>query len=260
MEGEKIYPSEEDLKEMNEELKNAVSGYESMSREFSEFAEQTPDLNKRYEEETEAKAPSEDLTAPDKISALLISPGRYPKRISIGRDLFSLQEAVKGPIQAVYPYEDDVALICNEEGKISGLTLNRALRDETGDIYDVIAGDFLLTGLTPDDFGSLSSDLADKYEQLFYYPEEFIDFAGRLTVLTMSGEAVPLNSVGEKEEGRDLPEETVKEANAEYAAGPKKSGFYYETGLGSYGRDPEEEAPERPSFFDEGFSGPEKVR
>ena len=36
-----------------------------------------------------------------------------------------------------YPYEDPVALVCNEEGKLEGLPLNRALRDEDGDIYSL---------------------------------------------------------------------------------------------------------------------------
>ena len=38
-----------------------------------------------------------------------------------------------------------MALICNEEGKFLGLPLNRALRDDTGEIYDIIAGNFLIT-------------------------------------------------------------------------------------------------------------------
>ena len=41
-------------------------------------------------------------------------------------------------IEAIYPYEDPVALVCNEEGKLEGLPLNRALRDEDGDIYSFL--------------------------------------------------------------------------------------------------------------------------
>ena len=52
----------------------------------------------------------------------------------------SLQHEVGGYIEAIYPYEDPVALVCNEEGKLEGLPLNRAPRDEDGDIYDVVAG------------------------------------------------------------------------------------------------------------------------
>lgn len=69
----------------------------------------------------------------------------FVKEIDPG--LKSLQQEVGGWIQAVYPFEDDVALICNEEGKINGLELNRALRDENGEVLDAIAGPFLIVGI-----------------------------------------------------------------------------------------------------------------
>ena len=36
----------------------------------------------------------------------------------IDSDLKSLQHEVGGYIEAIYPYEDPVALVCNEEGKL----------------------------------------------------------------------------------------------------------------------------------------------
>ena len=57
-----------------------------------------------------------------------------------------MQHEVGGHIEAIYPYEDPVALVCNEEGKLEGLPLIRALRDEDGDIYDVVAGTFMVVG------------------------------------------------------------------------------------------------------------------
>ena len=81
------------------------------------------------------------------MKILMVQPGKIPHETDIEPGLESLQAAVDGPIQAVYPYEDPVALICNEEGKFLGLPLNRALRDDTGEIYDIIAGNFLITGL-----------------------------------------------------------------------------------------------------------------
>ena len=81
------------------------------------------------------------------MKVLMVQPGEIPHETDIEPGLESLQAAVDGPIQAVYPYEDPVALICNEEGKFLGLPLNRALRDDTGEIYDIIAGNFLITGL-----------------------------------------------------------------------------------------------------------------
>lgn len=55
---------------------------------------------------------------------------------------------VGGCIEAVYPFDDPVAIVCNEEAKLEGLPLNRALRDEDGDIYDIVAGTFMVVGLT----------------------------------------------------------------------------------------------------------------
>ena len=76
------------------------------------------------------------------MNVLMIEPGKAPYVTDIGNDLHSMQQAVGGYIQAVYPYEEAVVLVCNEEGKLDGLPLNRALRDEDGDIYDIVAGNF----------------------------------------------------------------------------------------------------------------------
>lgn len=46
-----------------------------------------------------------------------------------------------------YPFEDPVAIVYNDDGKLMGLPLNRALRDESGEAYDVVAGTFLVVGL-----------------------------------------------------------------------------------------------------------------
>ena len=83
----------------------------------------------------------------EKMTVLCVKSGEKPKRIEIENDLDALQRAVGGYIEAVYPYEDPVALIVNEEGKLNGLPLNRALRDEDNDIYDIVAGPFLVVGL-----------------------------------------------------------------------------------------------------------------
>ena len=92
-----------------------------------------------------------DITK-EKMTVLCVKPGEKPKRIEIESSLDALQRAVGGYIEAVYPYEDPVALIVNEEGKLNGLPLNRALRDEDNDIYDIVAGTFLVVGLGESEF------------------------------------------------------------------------------------------------------------
>lgn len=64
------------------------------------------------------------------ITALLIKPGCEPEKVQIGRDLRSLQSAVEGDIEQFPCFADDAVIICNEEGKIQGLPLNRAVREE----------------------------------------------------------------------------------------------------------------------------------
>ena len=65
---------------------------------------------------------------------LLVEPGKAPRPTEIGDGLESMQVVVGGSIQAVYPFEEPVALICNEEGKCLGLPLNRVLRLDSGGI------------------------------------------------------------------------------------------------------------------------------
>ena len=69
-----------------------------------------------------------------------------------------------------------------------GLPLNRALRDEDGQMYDAVAGTFLVVGLDEEDFASLTPELAQKYEQLFHQPEAFLKLGNRLLVLPVPDE------------------------------------------------------------------------
>ena len=113
------------------------------------------------------------------MKILMVEPGRIPHEAEIEPGLESLQAAVGGDIQAVYPYDDPVALICNEEGKLMGLPLNRALTNDTGNVYDIIAGKFLIVGLGEESFASLSDDLIKKYTEQFLCPEKFVRIAGK---------------------------------------------------------------------------------
>lgn len=116
------------------------------------------------------------------MKVLVVEPEKKPYTKEIEGGLESLQTEVGGLIEAVYPFSDPVAIICNEEGKINGLPLNRALRDEDGNVYEIIAGTFLIAGTTEDNFGTLSDELIEKYKKLFRYPELFFNVNGKLVV------------------------------------------------------------------------------
>ena len=119
------------------------------------------------------------------MNVLVVEPMKEPYEKEIDPGLESLQHEVGGWIEALYPFDDEVAIICNEEGKLDGLPLNRALTDEDGAIYDVVAGTFLVVGLSEDDFDGLSKDLMDKYKEHFLYPEKFIMAGGHMVALQM---------------------------------------------------------------------------
>ena len=126
---------------------------------------------------------SREIKEPELLDVLLVSPGEHPKIIRIGAELEDLQQAVGGNIECVYPFDEMVGLIVNEEGKFNGSSLNRALYGEEGKLQDIIAGDFLVVGLTEDSFGSLTEDQMQRYEQKFHQPETFVKMGKSIMVL-----------------------------------------------------------------------------
>ena len=117
------------------------------------------------------------------MRVLVVEPGKRPVAKEIETGLEPLQKAVGGLIEAVYPFEEPVAIVCNEEGKLLELPLNRALLDENGHVYDIIAGTFLVVGLTEDNFGSLDDALLEQFQTRFRQPETFVYVNGHLKVI-----------------------------------------------------------------------------
>jgi len=124
----------------------------------------------------------------EKITVLVVEPEKKPYVKEIEAGLESLQREVGGYIQAVYPFDLPCAIICDEEAKLNGKQLNRALRDEDGHIYDVIAGTFLIVGLGDEDFTSLGQKEMQEMSVRFAVPEMFMKVDGRLTVIRIDSE------------------------------------------------------------------------
>jgi hypothetical protein len=101
------------------------------------------------------------------MKVLVIEPGKQPEEMEVKNELETMQDIVGGYIEAIYPFDDPIALVCNEEGKIEGLPPNRMLYSKDGRAYDVIVGTFFVCGLGKEDFVSLSQDLIDKYKKYF---------------------------------------------------------------------------------------------
>lgn len=117
------------------------------------------------------------------MRVVMVETGRKAYEMELENGLGSMQRTVGGLIQAVYePGGRDAALICNEEGKLLGLPLNRALRDEDGEIYDAIAGTFFICGAPTDseNFTSLTDEQVAYWLGRFAKPEVFVSVNGKL--------------------------------------------------------------------------------
>lgn len=104
------------------------------------------------------------------MKVLVVEAGRQPMVKEIEGSLRSMQEIVGGYIQPVYPWREEVALVCNEEGKMNGIALNRPLYDDRGQLVDIIAGTFFICSapVDSDTFQSLTDAQIERYSKLFY--------------------------------------------------------------------------------------------
>ena len=116
------------------------------------------------------------------MKVLIVEPGQKPRRADIPHTLEAMQKVVGGYIEIIEPFTDPVALVCDEEGKLKGYELNRAIEGK-----DIIAGTFFLTGLGEEDLTDLSDALAEKYEGLFRFPEAFLPVPGGIMMVSDDG-------------------------------------------------------------------------
>ncbi|MEY8233205.1 DUF3846 domain-containing protein [Oscillospiraceae bacterium 50-16] len=112
---------------------------------------------------------------------LVVEPGKVPETQDISGNLKEMQSIVGGYIQAIYPFPG-IALVCNEEGWLRGLPGNRGLRDENGEVNNIIWGTFFLCGVSADgeDFVGLTPEQAEQLEEQFHTPEAFVGSNGRI--------------------------------------------------------------------------------
>lgn len=78
-----------------------------------------------------------------------------------------MQKTVGGSIQAIYPFEDMVAVVCNDEGILLGMPFNRSMEGGYGGVF----GTFFVCGLGEDDFCSLSPEQVETYKKKFHHAE-----------------------------------------------------------------------------------------
>lgn len=141
----------------------------------------------------------------NELEVLLVEPGQYAKMTTIEAGLSSMQKIVGGDIQAAYYFDEPVALVCNEEGKINGLELNRAVKDENGKMIDIIAGTFFICGLGDENFTSLPPEHREKFEKMFKKPEAFLKMGKGIMSIPVEPKKDVLGKTAEmKNHGQEL--------------------------------------------------------
>ena len=123
------------------------------------------------------------------MRVLVVEPERRPEVREIDSSLKAMQDIVCGLIQSV-PLcdEPDVVLVCNDEGRLLGLPLNRALYEPGSRVpYAIILGTFFLCSVPSDSdhFESLTDEQLQRCIELFAMPEIFLNFNGQIIVVPL---------------------------------------------------------------------------
>ena len=125
------------------------------------------------------------------MNVLVVEPGYQPyeKEIQDGADhLEQMQAIVGGLIEPIYPYHEEVAIVCNEEGLINGLPFNRSVPGGYGGVF----GTFFICGLGEEDFCSLPPELTERFKTEFRNSEILLGFDGNEAVtLKVSSQPKP---------------------------------------------------------------------
>ena len=111
------------------------------------------------------------------MNVLVVEPGYQPyeKEIKDGADhLEQMQAIVGGLIEPIYPYHEEVAIVCNEEGLINGLPFNRSVPGGYGGVF----GTFFICGLGEENFCSLPPKLMERFKKEFETSEILIGVKG----------------------------------------------------------------------------------
>ena len=139
------------------------------------------------------------------MNVLVVEPGYLPyeKEILDSADhLEQMQAIVGGLIEPIYPYHEEVAIVCNEEGLINGLPFNRSVPGGYGGVF----GTFFICGLGEEDFCSLPPKLMERFKKEFKNSEILLGFDGNEAVtLKVSSQPRP-HDTPPHEKGHTNPE------------------------------------------------------
>ena len=117
---------------------------------------------------------------------VLCEPGKVARVAEIGTELSDLQRVVGGLIEPYYPFEEQVCIVCNDEGKYNGMRPCRAIYGEDREMMDIIFGPFFICDCSTPYFGSLNKEQLERYKKQFQNPERFFRVGGEIKAVPIS--------------------------------------------------------------------------
>ncbi len=136
------------------------------------------------------------------MKILMVEPGIIPYEKELD-SLADMQAAVGGYIEAIYPFSEQVAVVCNDEGFINGLPFNRSVPGGYGGVF----GPFFVCGMGAEDFCSLTPEQLKTYKQRFQKAEILLSAKGNdlttLKVQAKSKNGSPPKKSQDVPQGRD---------------------------------------------------------
>ncbi len=111
------------------------------------------------------------------MNVLVVEPGMAPYEKEVN-GLKEMQATVGGLITVIYPYEEQVAIVSNDESILEGMPFNRSVEGGYGGIF----GTFFVCGLSEDDFCSLSPEQMERFKKKFHQAEILVGAKGNTPI------------------------------------------------------------------------------
>lgn len=107
------------------------------------------------------------------MRVLVVEPETLPYEKEIN-GLEEMQATVGGLIDAIYPWEDRAAIVCNDEALLLDMPFNRSVEGGYGGVF----GTFFVCGLGEEDFCSLTPEQMKVYKEKFRRAEILLGAKG----------------------------------------------------------------------------------
>lgn len=118
-----------------------------------------------------------------KMKVVLVEPRKRARVVEIDHTLEAMQKIVGGYIET-FQLDDEVYIVCNEEGKMGGYQPCRAIWYE-GELIEIIFGTFFICAAPWDseNFESLTDDQAQHFAEQYKAAEYFIRTPNGISVI-----------------------------------------------------------------------------